>query len=127
MRTNPEVIRFNRRLDKVEETKKPTPNRIIRYFPNTHMGNAHHGLAEIAAQHKININKLNPGEFVIFVNNDQTALKMFGPGNIIAHLRMPGSEKINPRVISMIPKFFNGTQIEYDKALREVIQKEFGH
>ena len=126
MRANPELVRFNQKLDAVEKPTK-RPNRIIRYFPNVHMGNSHHGLSEIAKEHKVNISKLEPGEFVIFVNNDQTALKMFAPGNIIAHLRMPGTQKINPRVIAMIPRFFNGAQIEYDKALREVIQKEFGH
>ena len=126
MRPNPEVVRFNQKLDAAEKEVKRI-NKVIRYFPETHMGNSHHGLAEIAAKHKINVNKLEPGEFVIFANSDLSALKMYAAGNIIAHLRMPGSQKINPRVIAMIPRFFNGSQIEYDKALREVIQKEFGH
>ena len=127
MRTNPEVQSWQRKFDAVSMAGFKATNRVVRYFPDTHLGNGHSGLAEIARKHDINVSRLDFGEFVIFVNKKQTALKLFAPGNIVAYLKMPGSTRLNPKVISMIPRFFNGTEIDYNKALREVIKKEFGH
>lgn len=98
-------------------------NRIVRYFPEVHLGNGHEGLAAVAKKNGIEMNKLNPGEFLIFVNKTQTALKLYTGGNMIAHLKMPGSEKINPRVITMLPQFFNGSHIDYNGALKEAVSR----
>ena len=126
MRQNPEVQSWQRKFDVVTNNKFSAPNRVVRYFPDTHLGNGHEGLAEIARKHDVNVNRLDFGEFVIFVNKKQTALKLFAPGNIVAYLKMPGSARLNPKVIAMIPRFFNGTEIDYTRALKEVIKKEFG-
>lgn len=106
-------------------TQKPKAQRVVRYFPDTHLGNSHHGLREIAAKVGIRVEKLQLGEYAIFVNKRQTALKLFAPGNVVAYLKMPGDCRLDPRVIAMVPKFFNGTEIKYDAAIRELIQKQF--
>lgn len=127
MRRNPEVAAWNRKFQDIVDGKYSnyTHNRLVRYFPDTHLGNGHAGLAEIAKTHDINVSRLDFGEFVIFVNKKQTALKLYAPGNIVAYLKMPGSARINPKVIAMIPRFFNGVEIDYGRALKEVIRKEF--
>lgn len=100
-------------------------NRIVRYFPDTHLGNSHQGLADIASKHKIRVNALEIGEFVVFVNKKQNALKMFASGNVIAYLKTPDGRRLHPKAIGMIPNFFNGREIKYDAVLTEVINKEF--
>lgn len=121
---NIEAQRFEDILQRAE-ARTMTPNKIIRYFPDIHLGNGHDGLAHIALKNKVDVRKLYPGEFVIFVNKTQTGLKLFSQGNMVCYLKMPGSQRINPRVISLIPRFFNGSQINYSGALAEVINREF--
>lgn len=119
-----ESKRYFQRLSEIDAYVKS--GRIIRYFPDVHLGKGHRGLTALAALKKIKIEDLGPGEFVIFVNRSQTGLKLFAPGNCIAYLKMPGSQKIDTRIISMIPRFFNGSKINYDGALKEKIEKDFG-
>lgn len=106
--------------------KKYVAAKIVRYFPNTFIGNGHLGLSKIAAREGVNISKLDPGEYVIFVNKAQTALKMFCMGRVIAHLKMPEGTKLDSRVIALLPRFFNGKSIDYDSAIRRVLQAELG-
>lgn len=99
--------------------------RILRYFADVHLGNSHRGLSRIASKEKVDVRNLGQGEFVVFVNTAQTAFKMFASGNVIAHFKHPEDHKIDPRTILMLPNYFNGAEIGYDKALRAVMEKEF--
>ncbi len=121
---NPELAIYQRQVTSVLESKIKE-QRIIRFFPNTDLRCGHDGLAKIAKEQKVSVTKLEKGEYVLFVNKSLTAAKLFVPGNIIAYLRMPGNQKIDPRTIALIPKFFNGSKISYDDALSEVLKKEF--
>lgn len=100
-------------------------NRIIRYFPDTNLKCGHVGLAMIAGEHDINVDTLNEGEFIIFVNVAQTALKLYTSGNLVSHLKMPDGARLNLEVIRLIPKHFNGTSIKYDAALKESLERKF--
>ncbi len=101
-------------------------NKIIRYFPDTDLRNAHAGLALIAKKYKVDVEDLTPGEFVVFINTKHTVLKMYASSGVIAHLKMKQGHKINPKTIAMIPRYFNGSTIKYDDALREVIETDIG-
>lgn len=121
---SPERALYEKRVnDVLREGKRE--QKIVRYFPETHLGNGHQGLMKLADKVGINCKNLNKGEYVVFVNRDQTAVKLFAPGNVVAHLKMPGSQRLDPRIISLIPRFFNGSRINYDSALEEVLRKEF--
>jgi hypothetical protein len=120
---NAEKVRYKAGLEVLESTKT-VHQKIIRFFPDTFMGNGHDGLARIAKRHDIDVTNLRWGEYVIFMNKNKTALKLYSQGNLIAHLRMTGSNTIDMHTISMIPRFFNGTRINYDAALREVLTKK---
>lgn len=127
MQTNTEVVRFKQKLEFFDQKRlsKQMVNRVIRYFPDTHLGNGHTGLAKIAQKNGINVRDLEWGEFVIFTNIKRTALKLFSQGHLVAHLKLPAG-KLDIRTISLIPRYFNGGQINYDGAIEEVIRKEFG-
>lgn len=118
---NAERVRIDKVFDLVAQRTSIETQNVVRFFPDVSMANSHQGLGNIAKEANLNVRKLRPGEYLIFMNKKQTALKMLTAGNIIAYLKMPGSTKIDPRTIALIPKFFNGTEINYSGALKKVL------
>jgi hypothetical protein len=99
--------------------------RVIQCFFDVDMRCAHDGLAVLAKVQKIDVAKLDAGEYVIFINTAKNRLKMFAPGGVVAYYRAHGGERINLNTIPLIPRAFNATgRIDYDKALREVLEKQ---
>lgn len=96
--------------------------RVIRVFLETSMSNGHKGLSQIAHQHRIDVRKLPPHEYVVFVNRQKTAFKLFAPGNVVAHYR--GARQIDLRTIQHLPQVFNGGRLNYDKAVAKVLERE---
>lgn len=105
--------------------KRPNVNRLLRYYPNTDLRNSHHGLGLIAKKDGLDLTKLKYGDYVVFINTAKTDMKMYAPGNIVAHVKMERGMKINERSIRLVPQYFSGGQIHYSDALREVILKDF--
>lgn len=123
----PEPHPFYLKLDKLtKQTPKTKTGRILRYFPDTHLGNGHDGLAKIAKKKGVDVTNLRVGEYVVFVNTTKTALKLYAPGNIVSYLKMPGTQRLNLGIIRSIPMFFNGTEIDYKGALKSYILKQLG-
>lgn len=100
-------------------------NRVLRVVFNTDLRNSHDGLALLDKQFKIDTAKLSPGEYVVFINAKKTALKLYAAGQVVAHFRMPTHRKMDMRIIGMIPRFFNGSELKYDDALKELITAEW--
>ena len=98
-------------------------NRLIRYFPNADLRNGHFGLAKMAKANNIDVTELE-SEFVIFTNRSRTGLKMFAPGNIVAYLKTVSGQKIDLNLIRGLPKYFNGTEIKYNDALKKKIERD---
>lgn len=98
-----------------------TESRILRVVFNTDLRNNHDGLTTIAKRLKIDTSKLKPGEFVVFINTAKTALKLFAAGQVVAHFRMPSYRKMDMRIIGLIPRFFNGRELKYDDALKDLL------
>lgn len=74
----------------------------------------------------MDVNNLGAGEFVIFVNSSKTALKLFASGNIVAHLKMRDRRRLSLDVIASIPNHFDGTRIDYERALEQRLMKDLG-
>ena len=100
-------------------------NRLIRIVFNADLRNSHDGLAAVAKKLRVNVSELEVGEFVVFVNSKQSALKLYAAGNTLAHFKMPKNRRMDMRVIAMIPRFFNGKELRYDDAISEMIRKKF--
>lgn len=116
-------MELEKRSVEIKAPHKVTSQKIVRYFSHVFMGNGHNGLRKLALKHGIKISDLEPGEYVLFMNSRFTALKMFAPGNIVAHYKSPHG-RIDPRVIALIPRYFNGSKIDIDGALREALLKD---
>jgi hypothetical protein len=90
------------------------------------MGYSFQGLSLLAKDHGIDLSKLNVGEFVLFVNTKKTSFKLYTANNTICYVKMPGNRRVDLRVIQDIPKYFNGSSLDYNKALTNVLLKEIG-
>lgn len=100
--------------------------RALQIFLNADLRNSHIGLAEMAKKSKIYVEKLEPGEYIIFVNAGKNKLKLYAAHNVVAYLRLERGT-IDLRTISLIPQAFNGTgRIDYNAVLKEVIETELG-
>lgn len=95
-------------------------NKIYRCFFDTDLRNGHDGLTSLAVRNKINLNLLDHGEFVVFINRRRNALKLFAANNVIAHYRQ--SHAIDLDTIRLLPTVFNGTDIKYDAALEKTLR-----
>lgn len=93
---------------------------------NTNLQNGHDGLKLIAKkQLGVDINALGAGEMVAFLNRAGDKVKVYASGDVIAYMRAAKDRKIDPRTIALIPKYFSGTTINYDKAIRQVLREKF--
>lgn len=115
---------FKRQFVKVQESTAGKPGRVVRFFPRSDLRCQHRGLALMASKRGIDVNKLKPGEYCIFVNNARDKLKMYATGNTVAYLKMPAGEKLNLNVIAHIPRFFTGGVINYTAALKAQIKTD---
>jgi hypothetical protein len=106
---------------------KRSENRVLRIVFNSDLRSAHDGLTKLAKSLKIpNPAELEIGTFLVFVNRKRNALKIFAAGNTVAHFKMPDGRIMNVKILGLIPRFFNGKELKYDEALKELITKEFG-
>lgn len=97
--------------------------RALQLFLNSDLRCGHEGLAAIAKRQEIDVEKLERGEFVIFINALKNRVKLFTANNVIAYLQLK-TGSIDLRTIALIPQSFNASgKIDYDSALKEVIEK----
>lgn len=90
------------------------------------MWNGHDGLAKLIKQKlKMNVDELEPGQFVLCINKSWTALKAYGANHIILHHKVPDGKRLNPKAVMRLPRFIRGQQINYDKALTEQVHAEY--
>lgn len=99
-------------------------SRLLRVFLNADMRNGHDGLKQLAKTEKLDLAKLEPGEYVLFLNSARDRLKLFATDNIFAYLKLDRG-RIDLRTLSKIPRAFSGSgKIDYDATLKEVLKKE---
>lgn len=95
-------------------------NKLIRYVPDADLRVGYDGLSKI-----VNLKGLNKGEFVAFVNRKLDKIKLATMGDMIAYHRLPKGQRIDPRVISILPEYFDGTKLDYNAAVEKTLRKTF--
>ena len=100
--------------------------RIVRYFPETDMRMTQPGLRRIAIRNNLNPDNIPLGEFLLFVNRKQTMFKMLTQNNVLVSYKSRRG-KIHPGVFALIPRYFDGREFNYDRALREAVLADFGN
>jgi hypothetical protein len=100
--------------------------KVIQCFFDADMRNGHLGLAAIAKKDKIDVEQIEPGQYVVFLNSAKNRLKLYAANGIVAYYYKPGM-KIDLHVISEIPRAFLGSgRLDYDAALRKTLEKRIG-
>jgi hypothetical protein len=98
--------------------------RILQCFLSADMRCGHDGLKDIAKKSKIDCDKLDDGTYVVFVNSEKNRMKLFAPNHVVAYYKCRPGERLALETIPLILKSFNASgRIDYDKALRETIEK----
>ena len=105
--------------------KAPKQAKLMNIVFGADLRRGHPGLSEQARKLGINLQTLNPGEFVAFVNNKKSGIKFFAGGtNMLGYFKMPGSQQFNVKVLRVLPRYFSGGQLHYQAALEEIIRNE---
>ena len=97
-------------------------NYLLSYIPDTDLRQGHLGLSKVAAKAKRPVDKLETGQFLLFINRSQTALKMLTTGGVLVHLKSPRG-RLDFEAVNLIPKYFNGSRFNYSGALKETLTK----
>lgn len=98
-------------------------NKLISVFPNSDLRSSHRGLTLAAVKAKRKPPELlENGEFHLFLNRRQTAFKMLAANSTVVHYKSPRGS-IDIRTIEYLPHCFNAGELDYDKALRIVLEK----
>jgi len=98
-------------------------NKIIRYFPDSDLRCGHEGLEFIAKKSGVETRDMKLGEFIVFMNSKMDKMKIFTAGNLIVYQKSFNGSRIDPRIISLIPKYFRGTELDYTAAVGEVLER----
>jgi len=118
-----EVTRYRNKWDAIETATPAKKNTILQVFQDTSMKFGHKGLTELADEAGLDVTKLKSGEFIVFINSAQNAFKIFAPNNVVAHHKVPdGAGRIDMRTIALLPRCFNGNAIDYNRAIKEVLE-----
>lgn len=98
--------------------------KILQVIENVHMGLGHQGLALLCkTKFKLDLNKLEDGTLVMFINRDKNKLKIIGhQGIVLGYLRMPHERKIMMEAIQYLPQTFGATGWNYDEALKKALE-----
>ena len=113
-------IRF---LKKAPVIKNTSSGRIASFLGNVDMRCGHLGLALISKRRGIDVKKLTPGNYVVFLNSSKNRIKVYAANNVVAYY-VCESGTIDQRAIEMIPKAFNGSgNLDYDAALKAALEK----
>lgn len=103
-----------------------TSGQILYWMPNCDLRQRHVGLAATAKKEfKVDVNKLKPGELIMFINSRWTQFMVYCSNGILLHYRSPEGKHLNVKALQLVPKFMKNQRIDYGSALREAIEKEF--
>lgn len=118
--SNADLYASNLRSIAAQKTKEY----VIKFFPESDLRSGHAGLSAKARENGISTEKMKPGEFLIFVNRARSQLKMYAAGQTIAHVKAPKNNMIDYRVVKYVPRFFNGTQINFKEAQKAALKEK---
>lgn len=102
--------------------------RVVQCFFDVNMQNGHDGLQLIAKKGGVDVRLLGQGEFVVFINRDRNRIKLYATNNTTAYYKRPrGASPLSLESIPNIVKAFGQSgKIDYDRALKQTIEKKLG-
>ena len=99
--------------------RKDRTTTIRQVFLDVSMVNRHIGLSRTAKDAGIDVTKLEPGEFVMFINPKRTKIALYGAHGSLTYIQSKGTHQpISWLILKHLPEIFNGTAFDYDAALK---------
>lgn len=93
---------------------------IIQIFQDVDLRCSHDGLTDVAKKEKVNLSKLNEGEYVVFFNSKRTHLKIAAAHGTIAYRRSEHGRFFDVScIVAVVRAFHNTGRLDYDAALKE--------
>ena len=80
----------------------------------------HLGLTLLAHKKKLKPETFSQGEFIVFVNRRQTALKMLTSSNVLIY-KQNNHKRINLEMVQYLPTFFNGSDFDIKSAIKQAL------
>lgn len=103
--------------------------RVMRCFVNADLRRHAPGLIFLLEEEGIYVETLPVGTLFAFINSNKTFIKILAcnesPQPVVASYRLPHGRIYDLRVIGEIPKAFRGGRVDFDAALKKVIDKHF--
>jgi hypothetical protein len=103
--------------------------RIMHVFWDTDMRAGHHGLAEVAKKEGHALQKVSPGDYLCFINREQTMLKVLAmieekdTHGVLASYRSPHG-RITLDAVQYIPQAFGASGFDMNKAIRRALEEK---
>ena len=99
-------------------------NRIVRLFNGADMRAQHSGLKALARAKGVNLDQLDFGEHVVFLNAAKSRMKIFSCNGVLSYFYKDKGE-IDMGIIQEIPKTFDSTSgFDFRKATQERVLKK---
>lgn len=95
-------------------------NKLVRYVPDADLRVGYDGLQKI-----VKLQNLGKGEFVAFVNRRRDKIKLATGNDTLAYHRLPQGQRVDPKVIAILPEYFDGATLNYDAAVEKSLRKSF--
>lgn len=106
------------------KAEMPRGGRLKQAFQDIDMRLSFDGLTELAKKAGIDLNQLEPGEYVAFFNANRNYLKVAAANNVIASRRLPHGRFYDLTCIrGIIEAFQNTGKIDYDTVLKGKLTK----
>jgi hypothetical protein len=105
-----------------------SPYRLLDIFLNADFRNRHEGLSLLAKTRNIDVSRLEPGHFVVFVNSAKSTVWLYAANGVLSGRKLPKGETLDLRSIRYIVDAFRATgRFEYDEAMAKVVTRYTGH
>ncbi len=114
-----QTLSTKKRLDQVKSFNFP-----IKAIFDVNLGKGHQGLSEIAASLGVKTDSLDRGQFVLFLNKAQTAVKVFASNNVVAYYKNPDRKPMTMVQLANIPRCFNGHSFEWNIKLEKQLSNK---
>lgn len=96
-------------------------NKVTRIFLNTDLRCQHNGLALVAGKENVRLDKLKPGEHVLFINTKRDKVKMYSRNGVLSYYKQKG--RLDIEAVAKIPAAFGElNELTYVKSLRDVVK-----
>lgn len=98
-------------------------NNITRVFTGVDLRSQHLGLRALAAKHNIDLDKLNPGQHVLFFNSKLTKFKMYSAQGVLSYVSR--DKRVDLEAIQYISQAFGVKgEFNFEKAERKMLEEK---